>query len=119
MSEYLTTINGTYAKNPLTQSENGDFVWELEMFDGEDDSNPSDLTGRTFSFEVFDLLGVSLGVYEIGTGITVSSNVVTLEIPIEDWEDWRKNCGLPYEYKMVKADGTRCPLFSDTLTIVR
>jgi len=119
MSQYLTTIGGTYAKEPIIQGEDSDFVWVLEMFDGEDDTDPSDLSGREFSFEVFDLLGVSLAVYEIGTGISVSDNTVTIEIPIEDWADWRKNCGLPYEFKMVLADGTRQGLFSDTFTIVK
>lgn len=118
MSQYLTTITGTYAKLPLAQSEDGDFVWALEMFDGDDDSEPTDLTDCEFSFEVFDMAGVSLNVYEIGSGITVLDNLVTLQIPLEDWEDWRKNCGLGYEYKMTTAGGLRRPLFSDTLTIV-
>ena len=52
MSQYLTTIGGTYAKEPIFQGEDSDFSWALEMFDGEDDTTPSNLTGRTFSFEV-------------------------------------------------------------------
>lgn len=118
MSQYLTTIGGTYAKNPIAQSAYADFVWAMEMFDGDDDTDPSDLSGRDFTFEVFDLAGASLGVYEIGTGISVASNVVTLAIDLEDWADWRKNCSLTYRYSMVLADNTRHPLFSDTFTLV-
>lgn len=125
MSQYLTTIGGTYAKNPIVQSSDADFSWVLEMFDGDDDTDPSDLTGREFSFEVFDLAGNSLEVYEIGTGIVVHNSTgptdpstVTVTIQLEDWAAWRKNCHLTYKYKMVLDDGTRRPLFSDTFTLV-
>lgn len=118
MSQFLTITGGTYAKHPITQSEDGDFVWGIEMFDSEDDSDPSNLTDREYTFEVFGVDGTSLGSYEIGTGITVASNVVTISIDKDDWVDWRKNCALKYELRSVLADGTNYPLFSDTFTLV-
>ena len=60
---------------------------------------------------MFDLAGASLGVYEIGTGITVLSNVVTVFIELEDWDLWTKNCDLKYEFKQVLSTGVRYPLF--------
>lgn len=107
----VTIQAGNYAIRDISQSEDGDFVWPLELYEGDDNTTPSNLTGRTFFFEVFDLAGTSLGVYEIGNGITVASNVVTVTIELEDWADWRKNCDLAYEFKQVLATGIRYPLF--------
>jgi hypothetical protein len=117
MSQNITIQAGTYFPKPIVVSEDADFIWPIEMFDGDDNSTPSDLTGREFSFEVFDQSGASLEIYEIGTGITVATNVVTVSILLEDWADWRKNCPLKYEFKQVLTDGTRYPLFKSTFTI--
>lgn len=107
----VTIQAGNYAIKDHFQSEDGDFIWPLALYEGDDDSEPSNLTGRTFSFEVFDLAGASLGVYEIGTGITVASNVVTVTIELEDWALWTKNCDLKYEFGQVLTTGIRYPLF--------
>ena len=112
MSLQLVTIQaGNYATKDIFQSEDADFVWPLSLYEGEGTGTPSTLTGRTFSFEVFDLAGASLGVYEIGTGITVLSNVVTVFIELEDWDLWTKNCDLKYDFKQVLSTGVRYPLF--------
>jgi len=107
----VTIQAGNYAVKDHFQSEDGDFVWPLELYDGDDNTTPSVLTGRTFSFEVFDVAGASLGVYAIGTGITVLSNLVTITIDLEDWALWTKNCDLRYEFKQVLSTGIRYPLF--------
>ena len=111
MSQPVTIQAGNYATKDIFQSEDADFVWPLEMYEGDDTSTPSVLTGRTFHFEVFDLSGASLGLYELGTGITVASNVVTVSIELEDWALWTKNCDLRYEFKQVLTTGIRYPLF--------
>lgn len=107
----VTIEAGNYATRDIYQSAKGDFVWPLELYEGDDNSTPSVLTGRTFSFEVFGLDGLSLGVYAIGTGINVASNVVTITIELEDWATWVKNCDLRYEFKQVLSTGIRYPLF--------
>jgi hypothetical protein len=107
----VTIQAGNYAIKDISHSEDGDFVWPLELYEGDDNTTPSNLAGRTFSFELFDLAGASLGVYAIGTGITVASNVVTVTIEREDWDLWRKNCDLTYKFKQVLSTGIRYPLF--------
>jgi len=107
----VTIQAGNYATKDIFHSEDADFEWALQMYDGDDTTTPSDLTGREFSFEVFDLSGASLEVYEVGTGITVADNIVTISVALEDWATWTKNCDLRYELKQVLASGTRYPLF--------
>jgi hypothetical protein len=107
----VTIQAGNYAIKDIPHSEDADFVWPLEFYEGSGTTTPSVLTGRTFSFEVLDVTGASLGVYEIGTGITVASNVVTVTIELEDWAAWTKNCDLRYEFKQVLSTGIRYPLF--------
>ena len=107
----VTIQAGNYAVKDIFQSEDADFVWPLELYEGEGTGTPSNLAGRTFSFEVFDLAGASLGVYALASGITVASNVVTITIELEDWALWRKNCDLRYEFGQVLSTGIRYPLF--------
>jgi len=109
--------SGSYTVKDFYVSEDGDFVRPLKFYDGVGTSNPSDLTGRTFSFELFDLAGDSLGLYEIGSGITVASNLVTIVIELEDWATWRKNCDLKYEFKQVLSAGIRYPLLKGKFRI--
>ena len=119
MAQQLVTIQaGNYRPYDIQISEDADFIWPLSLFDGEPPNETAAvLTGRTFKFEVFGLDGVSLADYEIGTGITVASNVVTVTIELEDWAAWRKNCDLKYEFLMTLDTGVRYPLFKGKFRI--
>lgn len=119
MAQQPVTIQaGNYMQRDLQVSEDADFIWPLALYDGEPpNEDAAVLTGRTFKFEVFGLDGVSLADYEIGTGITVASNVVTVTIELEDWADWRKNCDLKYEFLMTLDTGIRYPLFKGKFRI--
>lgn len=113
----ITVQAGNYAVKDLFQSEDADFVLPFKMYDDEAMTTPSVLTGRTFSFEVFDQAGASLGVYAVGTGIVVASNLVTVTIELEDWATWTKNCDLRYELKQVLTTGIRYPLLKGKLRL--
>ena len=86
MAQQLVTIQaGNYRPYDIQISEDADFIWPLSLFDGEPPNETAAvLTGRTFKFEVFGLDGVSLADYEIGTGVTVAANLVTVTIELED-----------------------------------
>lgn len=85
----------------------GDFKWELEFVDVADDGTETDtdLTGCDFDFVILELDGVTakktLGV---GTGITVSGNIVTISMPNADFDDWSANCKYPYYLNYTNAD---------------
>lgn len=113
----ITIQAGGYTVRDFFPSEDGDFVLPMAFYDGTTTATPSVLTGRTFSFEVFDLAGTSLGVYEIGSGITVLANLVTVLIELEDWATWKKNCDLKYEFKQVLSTGIRYPLLKGKFRI--
>lgn len=113
----ITIQAGSYGVKDFYISEDGDFVLPISFYEGTTTATPSVLTGRTFSFEVFDNAGTSLGVYAIGTGITVLSNLVTVLIELEDWALWTKNCDLKYEFKQVLSTGIRYPLLKGKFRI--
>lgn len=117
MIQPITVQAGNYATKDLFQSEDADFVLPFKMYDDEAMTILSVLTGRTFTFQVFDNAGVSLGIYAIGTGIVVVSNLVTVTIELEDWATWRKNCDLRYELKQTLTTGIRYPLLKGKFRI--
>lgn len=118
MSLQPITVNaGNYAIKDFYTSEDADFVLPFRMYDDKALTVPSVLTGRTFSFEVFDLSRTSLGVYSIGNGIEVVDNLVTVTIELEDWATWLKNCDLRYELRHTLSTGIRYPLLKGKFRI--
>lgn len=108
---------GSYTVKDFYPSEDGDFVLPMRFYDDTTTSIPSVLTGRTFSFEIFNKAGSSIGLYEIGSGITVVDNLVTVLIELEDWDTWTKNCDFKYEFKQVLSTGIRYPLLKGIFRI--
>lgn len=114
MSQQLVTIGSMEAPHPIVQSRYADFEWTVELFEGETDDEPLDLTGYEFEMVILEPDGATeLMLLEIGSGVTVADNAVTFAIELEAWEDWPKGCKLPYRVRMTDAGGTIKPLFRD------
>lgn len=89
----------------------GDFAWAIEFLDVSSSvETPSDLTGCTFNFVIFELDGVTeKKMLEVGSGIAVADNEVTVSMDNADFSDWTANCKYPYYLTFTNADGfTKC-----------
>ena len=106
-------IGDTALIKDILQSRHGDFVWTLPFVDVAADGTETetDLTGCEFAFVVFGLDGTTeIAALEIGTGIDVSDNVVTVSIDNADLvADYVKGCKYPYYLTYTNAAGhTKC-----------
>lgn len=114
----LVTIGSVEAPHDIVQSRYADFRWSVEFFEGDTDEAPLDLTGYTFEMQIFPLSGATpIAELEIGSGISVSSNVVTFAINIASWEDWTKGCKLPYRVRMTTSGSVVKPLFKGSFML--
>lgn len=85
----------------------GDFKWELQFVDVAEDGTETDtdLTGCTFDFVILELDGTTVKEsLTNGSGITVSGNDVTIEMPNADFSGWNANCKYPYYLNYTNAD---------------
>lgn len=110
MNNSIHLAGATFYRHDITQSAYADFVWTLNLYDVAEDGTETaqDLSGVEFAFTVYDMAGDLLETYTP----TIASNAVTVEILLEDWADWRKNCNLTYRLIKTGADNIRFPMFS-------
>jgi len=101
------TIGDTALLRDIAQSQRGDFLWVLPFVDVDTDGveTETDLTDCLFVMEIFALDGTSLELLEIGSGITVASNIVTVSIQLATYSGWTKGCKYPYYFTYENADG--------------
>ena len=105
-------IGDTPIIRDIPQSQYGDFVWTLPFIDVAADGTESetDLTDCEFVFVTLDLDGTTeIDSLEIGTGIGVVDNIVTISIENAALASYVKGCKYPYYMTFTNAAGhTKC-----------
>lgn len=106
------TIGDTPFLRDIVQSRRGDFLWSLPFIDVAEDGTETetDLTGCTFEFTILELdAATEKTSLAIGDGITVTGNVATITIPLEDFSTWTRGCAYPYYLTYTNTDDfTKC-----------
>lgn len=108
------TIGSTALRQDLAQSIRGDFVWVLPFVDVDSAGaeTPTDLTDCEFEFVVLERDGVSAKVeLEVGDGITVVDNIVTVNMINSVFSGWNRGCAFPYYLTYTTASGFKKCLF--------
>lgn len=113
----MTVSGNTPARLPYPQSLRGDFLWTLAFYDGSGATRTAKvLTGYTFFFYIYGPDGTTKWIEKaIGSGITVTDNVVEIKFDKAAWtvvnKVFLKGCKYNMNLDSVSPTGFDQPLF--------